>query len=387
VSRVTIIQARRPPIVAKRFSIVAGNLVKEAVANISEGLTWSKPADTAEELAGILSICVDRDDCALILDTFIGDGGGPVWLVPEQELARIAGWRAGSPHLAGIKIGGGGKPYAARLKRSLRPSGWILIDADNPPGMPEALQRLSLAERLEKLEEIVPGIASSERVVARSSSARVRREGVEPGGSTHAFIRVNDPAKIETLRLHLMTATVCTGLSFPSPRRSRKDGRVIGSLHRTLIDLAVLLPGRIVFTARPTLDDAMPVGWQVHDAGIAIENAGGGVLDLSSIQLPNAKTLREVHRRSGSALTIRRKADGVSLVVHETGSLTLATEIEVKGEIKAFGEWLARLAPEHSLRCETPFRESSSEAAFIKRTSHPRYGEGGWLHAIDSGTP
>ena len=83
--RVTTIHARRPAIVAKRFSIVAGNLVKDAVANISEGLTRSRPADTAEELAGILSICAEREDCALILDTFIGDDGSPVWLVPEKD--------------------------------------------------------------------------------------------------------------------------------------------------------------------------------------------------------------------------------------------------------------------------------------------------------------
>ena len=96
--------------------------------------------------------------------------------------------------------------------------------------------------------------------------------------------------------------------------------------------------------------------------------------------------LAKVRRITGSQLKIKRRDDGVSLSVHETGSLTLGTEIESRGEVDTFGGWLMKMTAGQSLRCETPFRESASEAAFIKRTSHPRYGEGGWLHDVGPGS-
>ena len=46
--------------------------------------------------------------------------------------------------------------------------------------------------------------------------------------------------------------------------------------------------------------------------------------------------------------------------------LTLETEIEVKGIVRPFSDWVSGLTPGDKIRCEAPFRESQSEAAFIR---------------------
>ena len=54
------------------------------------------------------------------------------------------------------------------------------------------------------------------------------------------------------LHEHFEIATVNAGLSFPSPRCSRAEpDKIIGYERRPPIDLSVLIPGRVVFNARP----------------------------------------------------------------------------------------------------------------------------------------
>ncbi|MCX8005103.1 MAG: hypothetical protein N2688_09125, partial [Burkholderiaceae bacterium] len=257
-----------------------------------------------------------------------------------------------------------GRRVAARLKRGIAPSSWLLIDADNPPGVPDDWARLTLAERLAMLEPLVPGISECERIELRASSARVVNGSGEPGPATHAWLRISDPSLIETLRTRVTVEMVPRGLAFPNPRYSRTEpGRAVGHEWRTVIDLSVWVPGRIVFGAKPQLGGGMDA-YSVADAGICVVNRGAGVLDIAGVELPAPPALRAYEKATGVRLRI--SADGGAPRVISTGQLTWQTEIARRGVTKTLREWVNEMEPMSKLRCEAPFRASESEAALIR---------------------
>ena len=253
-----------------------------------------------------------------------------------------------------------GEKYAARDKRGIEPSDWILIDADNPEGIPNSWKVLNMQERLELLEPLVPGISTCSRVQYRSSSARVVKDGEQSGGVTHAWMQISDPAKMEILREHVKVQMQLRGLSFASPRYRRETGEVIGSDARTVIDLAVWVPGRLVFCSKPVV---LAEGYSDAGADIKIVNPDGGVLNVSSIELPSGRDLIQLQGKTGRVLAYSQNK---GLKVSDTGTLTPDTLIEIKGVSKPLSEVVADLKPGDKVRCETPFRASRSEAAFIR---------------------
>ena len=140
---------------------------------------------------------------------------------------------------------------------------WVLLDADNPEGMPATWTALSLEQRLKMLEPILPGVSTCERIEYLSSSARVVKQGSNGGPplATHAMVRVSHPEEIDTLREYLKVATVTEGLSFKSPRYSKSEpGKVIGHEQRTLIDLAVMIAGAWCSRRSPTCLERPAIG-------------------------------------------------------------------------------------------------------------------------------
>lgn len=253
-----------------------------------------------------------------------------------------------------------GEKYAARDKRGIEPSDWILIDADNPEGIPNSWKVLNMQERLELLEPLVPGISTCSRVQYRSSSARVVKDDEQSGGVTHAWMQISDPAKMEILREHVKVQMQLRGLSFASPRYRRETGEVIGSDARTVIDLAVWVPGRLVFCSKPVV---LAEGYSDAGADIKIVNPDGGVLNVSSIELSSGRDLIQLQGKTGRVLAYSQNK---GLKVSDTGTLTPDTLIEIKGVSKPLSEVVADLKPGDKVRCETPFRASRSEAAFIR---------------------
>ncbi|WP_043749995.1 hypothetical protein [Methylobacterium nodulans] len=268
----TVIRSADPSHVGKRFFLdQGGKLDKRAVAHVTAGVAQTRAVPDAEALAALLTEVTESTDLAFCSGTFHGAGDEPFRQVTERRLADLLG-SAGAPP-GGVQTIGGER-VAARVKRGIDPSPWLLLDADDPAGMRAEWVGMPIAGRLELLEAIIPGVSSVERVEYRSSTARVSKIGEPPGERTHAWIRVSHPEKIERLRAAVRIAAVNADLAFASPRYSRTEpGKVTGSDWRTLIDLAVWDHGRLVFVARPDVQDAP--GREVHDAGVRIVNAGG----------------------------------------------------------------------------------------------------------------
>jgi hypothetical protein len=319
-SAITIVTSIVPATTGKEYRLGPdGNLTKHVVASITRanGLTVEVP--TADEMIKVLRQTTKTRNQALILDSFRNNDGKPFEIVTEFELTNLLGRRVGGKGVYEIN----GRRVAARLKRGMQPSVWVLLDADNPEGMPDELKKLTLAERLARLEKLLPGISSCERIELRSSSARVINGCGLPGERTHALIRVSHASKIEVVREYLKIETVNEGLSFPSPRYSRKEpDKIVGHEQRTLIDLAVLLSGRLVFNAKPDVSKAP--GYHVIDAGIRLVSRGGGALDIGGVELPDATSLARYRKKTGTTVTFSKGASLHSIVI---GPLTAETEI------------------------------------------------------------
>jgi hypothetical protein len=354
---ITIVTSIVPATTGKAYRLEPdGNLMKQVIASITHanGLTVEVP--TAAEMMKVLRKTTEATNQALILDSLRNNDDKAFEIITEEKLTNLLGRRVGGKGVYEVN----GRRVAARLKRGMQPSFWALLDADNPEGMPDDLKKLTLAERLGRLEKLLPGVSSCERVEYRSSSSRVVNGSGSPGDCTHALIRISHPSKIEVMRAHLQIATVNEDLSFPSPRYSRITGKIIGYGQRTLIDLAVFVAGRFVFNARPDVSKAP--GWHVIDAGIRVVNPGGGVLDIGGIDLPDKSALASYKKKTGTSVTFSKGPRLQSVV---RGELKEETEIEFRGVVKTLAEWTASMKPGEKQRCETPFRASSSEAAFI----------------------
>ena len=96
---------------------------------------------------------------------------------------------------------------------------------------------------------------------------------------------------------------------------------------------------------------------------------------------PDVKTRRAFREKTG----VKYKVDltrSSGFVFEERSQLQFMTEVEIQGVVKPLADWLTHMF-KHDLakmRCETPFRASESEAAFIRVTEHDN------VFIYDSGT-
>jgi len=359
-AHITLIETIRPQSLGKNFGLSSnGTLIKNVIANISEGTVTTLATVTPKRLKNILNIASLRDDITLMPGRFINEQHkAKAKLITQKSLAKKLDCSESDVPGGVQEIGD--ERCVARLRTGIEPSDWIVIDADDPEGIPDKWRVLNLQERLELLEPLVAGISTCLRVEYRSSSARVVKDGEQTGGATHAWIQISDPAKMEILREHVKVNMQLQELSFPSPRYSKETKQVIGHEQRTVIDLAVWLPGRLVFCSKPTV---WGEGYAVVCADVKIVNSDGGILDVSSIELPSDSDLKQLQKKTGRLLSYSQNN---GLKVSDTGTLTLDTEIEIKGASKPLSEVIAKMEPGEKVRCETPFRASQSEAAFIR---------------------
>jgi hypothetical protein len=353
----------------KSYSLRDGELTKKSVAT-AKGRATGVPILSAAALVDLLDEVTGDPSKVVIPGHFIGnDGDEPFDIIFEKELAPLLGKSVGDAALAGIHDIDG-RRVAARLKRSIETCIWQLLDFDSPEGMPLEHAALDIAGRLALLEKVVPGISTCERIECRSSSARVVRPGGKPGRASHAWIQVSNPELVELLRVHIHVEAALHGLSFFSPHHSTKTNEIVGKSRLTLCDLSVLIPGRIVFCSAPHLADYMlRAGWSVVDAGVTIVNAGAGALDIAHLTRPTRERLVTYREKTGEDLKIGG-VHGQSIAIISRGLLQLDTPINTDHArgVKTFGDalkWLQGQPKGHHLRCQTPFRESSSEAAFI----------------------
>ena len=372
VNDITLIKAINPAAVNKQYSKAAGGEIeKKANAHITQGSARRVSAHDAEALAAILREVTASADTCIVPGVFRGSQlDSDFTVVTEEKLRELTGIKDKKDLAAKLHNVNGGQ-YAARLRDCIEQSPWVLLDFDDAPGIPDEWAAMDIAARLELFSRVVPGIDMCERIELRGSSNRVvNGTGGKP--RSHAWIRVSHPEAIDTLRAFAAVEIVNKDIHFDMPIRSRKetdaDGHplVIGSAPRTVLDLSVWTPGRLVFCSQPDIDQASMPDYHVSDADITIVNPGAGLLDISGIQLPGSDARHRYKEVSGRTLSFSR-ANG-KLHTYVAGVLSWDTEIIIKGRTLRFGDVVWNMQPGDRVRCEAPFRESHSEAGFIRVT-------------------
>ncbi len=366
---ITVIESKRPNRVGKKyFHDKDGKLDKRSIASIVEGEARTVDVSTADALVNIINQVGESDNLVLCPAVFNGaPDSGSFTVLSTAELVKRTG--IAEDKIPRKVFDHQGNLYAARKKLAVKESAWILFDADNVEGMPEQWKALDIEARLQMWEPILPGISKCERVEVKSSSARViNGTGIDPTKHrhSHAWIRITNPERLEVLYAHLSVAIVNKDLFFNSPRRNKEGHEVIGHSARSIFDLATFVSGRLIFNAKPDVSRLKESQYVVSGVDAKVVKRGGGAFDNSRIEVPNDTDLRIYRDKTNVQLSMSSDQNGTTVVINNNTELTYDTEIEVKGVVKSLREWLPDLKDGRRIRCEAPFRDSSSQAAYIQ---------------------
>lgn len=246
----------------------------------------------------------------------------------------------------------------ARIKDHATSSTWQLLDRDEDQFTPEWATKQSSEEWRTTLEKVLPGVAKLKMLRAHSSSARVSRAdgSAVGGGNGHVWIKVADAEDAERTRTAILARAIELGLAWTKPRMSKATGQECGRGWATIVDPSVWTPGRLVFVGRPTCSAGLTVAPQQFEH-IDGENE---VLDTSQAVVSVLRTYR-ASERHGVPLRLSRNGSGYSSVMH---NLSMDTEIELEdGSVMTVRDLMLRCTGK--VRCQAPFRASTSVAAFF----------------------
>ncbi len=343
-----------------------GTIGKKSAVSVSFATAVMHQVETHDELAQLLREVGNDPNSAIINARFDGIEVGEQFIIlSEREIeARLGMARTDRSKQAGIhQLTYDGKAYKAvgRFKENVRPSSWQFFDRDLDSHTPAQYASLTHEEWLAAINKFCPGILDVSFCHVGSTSSRVLNDGKPVGdGNGHTWGKFSDPADVERFRTAVMITAAQAEMTWLKPRFSRSEpGKVVGQSLTTIIDRSVFTTGRLIFVGQPVAGDGLtvePISAVVH---LGTQDA----FDSASVTLPDAAAVREITRKAGVEMDVSQFSDGLRITTHD---LTLGTEIETEDHgVLTVREFLER-GINTKVRCQTPFRESSSYAAIIK---------------------
>lgn len=362
---ITVVRDPQHPL-GKAFSLNPDSTVtKTASVSVSLGKAIMYRVETHDELAALLTKVGEDSHAAIINASFDGIAVGEEFVIlSELEIEKRLGIpRSNREKQKGIhELTFDGKTYRAvgRFKENVRPSCWQYLDRDTDKHTPAKFATLSFDEWLTEIGEMLPGFTGISYCRTASTSSRILRDGVAVGGGNgHTWIKVDDPTDIERFRTAIMVRAAQAEKTWLKPRQSRKEpGKVVGQSLTTIIDPSVFSPGRLTFVGKPVVSD----GLTVESLSASVHIGDQDQLDTTMTVLPDAQKIREITGKAGVAMDVRSTNSGLNIIAND---LTWDTELETKNlGIITVGACKAR-GIKSKIRCQTPFRDSSSFAAFL----------------------
>lgn len=357
-----------------------GTISKKAGVNLSFGIAIMYQVDTPNELACLMEIVGKNPNKAIINASFKGVEVGEEFIIlSSAEIERRLGIKRGDrDRQKGVhEIQYEGKTYKAvgRFKENVRPSSWQFFDRDVDKHTPEKFRNQTFEEWLSSLAAIVLGLADVSYCRVGSTSARVCLGGKPVGdGNGHLWVMLSNPEDVERFRTAILLAAAEGQLTWKKPRYSRQNqDQIVGYSLATIIDPSVFTLGRLIFVGQPVVNE----GLTVEPMTITIHNGEKGTIDTTLVSLPTKEKIREITKNAGVEMEVSNGEEGLRITVKD---LTLDTELETKDHgVMTVREYLEQ-GFTGKIRCQTPFRESSSFAAFISK------GQDGKPFVYDSGT-
>lgn len=339
-----------------------GTITKHSAVSLSFGIAIQHLVETHEELVELLQDVSNDPHAAIINSSFNKIPVGEEFIILsageiEQRLGIPQSDRERQLGIHAIQYNDKTYKAVGRFKENVSPSSWLLLDRDIDQHTPTEYANLSTPEWLARIGAFLPGVEKLTYVETPSASSRVMFEGASVGtGNSHVLIQVGAPEEIERLRSALLALAANAGLIWIKPRHSRTEpDKVVASSWTTILDPSVWTRGRLVFDGKPAVGE----GLTVEPLQPVIHRGETDVYDLSAIALPDAAQIREIKRKTG--LTIESDGSGVKI---SSEGLTLATEIETQDHGSLTVSQIIEQGINGKLRCQSPFRDSHSWAAF-----------------------
>ena len=341
-----------------------GTITKKSNVNVAFGIAVMHRIDSHDELAKLLQIVGDDSHAAIINASFNGiEVGEEFVILSEREIEKRFGIpRADRERQKGLhSIEHEGITYKAvgRFKQNVRPSSWQYFDRDIDEFTPKSFSEMTREEWVSGIEKILPGVGAVAHCHAASTSSRVECDGVPVGnGNGHMWVKVSDPDDVERLRTAMLICAAQAGMTWLKPRYSRTEpGKVVGHSLTTIVDPSVWTPGRLTFIGKPVVSG----GLTVSPLSATVYTGSSESLDTSAAILPSQSEIREITQKAGVEMDVRSELNGLRIIAHD---LTLDTELELEdGSVITVRDLQAR-GERGKVRCQTPFRASSSFAAF-----------------------
>ena len=387
---ITIVRDPRRPL-GKVFSVVdeRGNWKKESVVSLSIGLAVQYTVPDALAMANVLKEVAEDPYAAICNAVFPQIPVGEEFLIlSEDELFRTLSIERTTPRqlILGVhEVDYMGRPIKAtgRLIENVKPSCWQLLDRDVDEYTPDRFATAPMRDWFGFVETLLPGVMAAAHVIVPSASSRVMLAGEPIGtGNGHVWIQVKDAADVVRTRQAIRLRALQFGINWAKPKRSQRSGEILPSASTcTVIDYVVWTPGRLVFSGKPT---TIGVALTVAPADVRIVE--GGRLDTSLATMPDSATIENILRNVGIESRVSVARDGALRIDYYDLRLDSLIDVEGEGELT-----VEQLMPRGGkIRCQSPFRESRSFAAFLSRGDEGRpfvydvgTGETHWMASID----
>ncbi len=334
--KITLLTA--PDVVGKQFSLQAdGTVTKQS--NIAVPV-WKAATVNILSLASLqFLLSTLTANQAIILD-YVEGVAGEYWLISKSMVD--AEWK--SPD---------GAPVYQLKKSSFTPSGIVALDWDHDESRPGALQDADYESWWERMVGVEPSLQGVGRLIVPSSSSRViHTDGrdVFTSPSYHTYCMVTGKERVESVGQLLDARFWLAGQGYMA---TSKGG---GQLRRTPFDPCTFSISRRVFESAPSVGPGLRLnGWDLN-----VQD--GGLWDLNRIEM-----LTDEERQRYKEMTQRE----VRLV--DNGRISVEVEVSdlddaLIVETKDFG-WMSiadyKASSHEKLRCNTPFRDSDSWAAYL----------------------
>ena len=350
----------------KRFKLnTDGSISKQPHVHLALGTAVMHRVESHEEFAALLQTVGDDSHAAIINASFKGvEVGEPFLILSQSELEqRLDISKSDRSKQIGVHhITYEGKKHKAiaRLKENMQASSWQFFDRDIDQHTPSEFVDLSCDEWLEYIGRMLPSGFDVTHLRVSSTSSRVLQNGQKlSNGNGHVWFKIKNPEDIERFRAAVMVAAAQIGMTWLKPRLSRLlQGQSVGHSLTTIIDPSVFTPGRMIFVGKPVVSE----GLAVEPLSASLHIGARDVFDSATVILPDATRVQAITRKAGVEMQVTNNHKGLRITTHD---LTLDTEIETQRDGIHTVRQIIEKGEQEKIRCQTPFRDSVSWAAFL----------------------
>jgi hypothetical protein len=352
-----------------------GTITKSGAVEGGSYVAQTVPAPNADAIAAILADVGSDPRMVLCLGIFKDAGPDRFLIWSRKRIARALGLDPGAMTRRELRERTkgwhliGGERIASRTKDNTTLGSWTLLDRDLVQDMPQELADLGFEGWLAAMCDLVPTLDRAALVVVPSTSGRVLVDG-RPWSSKpswHAYFQVDDPDDLRNRVwpqiLVKSFATRAPGadvpLGFMRLKRAKDgSGRVLGRQAWSIYDPSTLWPERLVYDGAPTVKGK---GLSLAAPDVRVEQRGGRVAAAAFADVPREQA-RPAERLG---VKVQRRPDGSGLAAQFVTAATLNLDLELDTEDGPKTVRRLWLDDAGHVRCQSPFRESSSWAAYF----------------------